>query len=104
MAIPSYITTELTNLQKQVAAATPLVSASRPTIVAMQLNAAQLVSDVQAALTAPNNILDIQVTASDPLTIIPAVLGELTAAQDQTRLATMRGIVGRVASNLNQLP
>lgn len=103
MSIPATITAELASLQAQVTAASPLTSASAATIKALQLNAAQLVSDVEAALIAPANMLDTYVAPSDPPTIIMGVEALLLAAQAQSGLALMRGVVGRAASNLNQL-
>jgi hypothetical protein len=104
MAIPANIATELTDLQAQVVANTPLLSASQATRTAIKLNAAQLVSDVQAALVAPNNLLDTWVAPSDPGAIPSGILTVLQASQDQSNLALMRGLVGRVASNVDQLP
>jgi hypothetical protein len=98
------IATELTDLQAQVAANTPLLSASQATRIAIKLNAAQLVSDVQAALVAPNNLLDTWAAPSDPGAIASGILTVLQASQDQSNLALMRGLVGRVASNVDQLP
>ncbi|WP_407146232.1 hypothetical protein [Bradyrhizobium sp. ORS 86] len=102
MSIPAAITAELANLQAQVKAASPLSSASRPIVLAMQLNAAQLVADVQAALVAPS-VLDSWVAPSDPAAIVTGVLGVSVAAEDASNLSLMRGVVGRVASNLDQL-
>ncbi|SHG92023.1 hypothetical protein [Bradyrhizobium erythrophlei] len=104
MSIPTNITTELTNLQAQVAAAAPLASASRATVLAIKLNAAQLVTDVQSALVAPNNMLDTWTAPPDPPAMIAGIEGLLAASQDQSNLALMRGVTGRAASNLEQLP
>lgn len=101
--IPAKITTELASLQAQVIAATPLAAAPRAAILAIQLNAAQLVSDIQSTLVAPNNTLDTFVPPADPVAIVNGVLGLLTASQDQSNLALMRGVVGRATSNLDQL-
>ena len=51
MTVPASIVTELTALQAQLTAAQPVESASAPTIVALQLNAAQALSDLDTALT-----------------------------------------------------
>jgi hypothetical protein len=115
MAISSTITTDLTSLQNQVAAAEPLANASHATIVALQLNAAELVEDIQLALTA-SSILDTFVistnpfliaagtaSTSDPVSIVNGVNSMVTAATDQANLSLMRGVTGRAASNLDQL-
>lgn len=103
MSIPANITTELASLQAQVSAAQPLSGASQATKTAIKLNAAKLVSDVQSALVAPNNTLDTWVAPADSPAIIAGVVGLLGASQDQSKLALMRGIVGRATSNLDQL-
>lgn len=102
--IPASITTALASLVSQVAAANPLVLAPRATILAIQLNAAALVSNIQSTLVAPNNTLDTFVPPTDPVAIANGVLGLLTASQDQSNLSLMRGVVGRATSNLDQLP
>lgn len=101
MSISANIITEITFLESQVQQYTPLANAPHAAIVAMQLNAAKLVSDVQAALVA-TSLLDTYVAAVDQVTIISGVLTVFTAADDQANLALKRGIVGRVASNLDQ--
>jgi hypothetical protein len=103
MSIPTNITTELASLQAQVAAAAPLANASHATIVVLQLNAENLVNDIQTALTAPNNPLDTFVAPVDPQAIIAGVENLSTVAQDQYTLSLMRGVVGRAAANLEQL-
>lgn len=103
MSIPANIVSELASLQAQVAAASPLSQATHATIVALQLNATQLVADVQTALTAPNNLLDTWTAPPDPGAMVSGILSVLTAAQDQNTLSYMRGVTGRAASNLEQL-
>ena len=102
MSIPSNVATEWASLQAQVAAASPLANAPFPTIRALQLNAGNLVADVQTALTA-SSLLDTWSPTIDPGVIISGFAGVVTAAQDQSNLALMRGVAGRVASNLDQL-
>ncbi|WP_024516857.1 hypothetical protein [Bradyrhizobium sp. Tv2a-2] len=102
MSIPANITAELAYLQGQVAAASPLANAPFATIKAMQLNAGNLVNDVQAALTAPS-VLDTFAAPLDAPSIVAGFQDVVTAAEDQSKLSLMRGVVGRVASNLDQL-
>lgn len=102
MSIPGNITAELANLQSQVAAATPLANAPFSTIKALQLNAGNLVNDIQTALTVPNK-LDTWVPPVDPISMVNGFDAVVTAAQDQSNLSLMRGVVGRAASNLDQL-
>jgi hypothetical protein len=114
MSIPSKITTELSSLQAQVTAAMPLNNAPFATIKAMQLNAGNLVNDIQSALTTttliPNIVLttdsvllDTWVAPIDPISIVTGFNAVVTAGDNQSDLSLMRGVVGRVASNLDQL-
>jgi hypothetical protein len=114
MTIPANITTELASLQAQVKAATPLNNAPFATIKAMQLNAGNLVDDVQFALTTitliPNIVfttnsilLDTWAPPSDPVGMVAGFNTVVIAGNDQKDLSLMRGVVGRVASNLDQL-
>ena len=103
MTIPLNITTELSSLQAQVAAASPLANAPRSTVLALQLNAQQLVSDVQSALAGGTSTLDTWLAPNDPALIVSGVLGLSATALDQSNLSLMRGVTGRAASNLDQL-
>jgi hypothetical protein len=114
MTIPSNITTELASLQAQVAAATPLNNAPFSTIKALQLNAGNLVNDIQAALTTttliPNIVfttdgllLDTWLPPPDPISIVTGFNTVVVAGENQTDLSLKRGVVGRAASNLDQI-
>jgi hypothetical protein len=69
----------------------------------LQINAASLVSDVDAALAGAAGALDAFAAPSDPVAIASGLSGLLTASQNQTDLADLRGLAGRVASNLSQV-
>jgi hypothetical protein len=101
--IPAIVTTELADLQTQVAAAAPLTSASRATVTALQLNAAQLIADIDAAVVTTAGQLDSWVATTEPNAIVAGVISLLTSATDQSALANMRGYVGRSTSNLDQI-
>jgi hypothetical protein len=103
MTISASITTALTSLQAQVAAAQPLANASQATRTALKLNAGALVADIQTALVA-SSLLDTWTPSTDPAVIVAGVNSVVTAAQDENTLSLMRGVVGRAASNLDQLP
>lgn len=100
--IPSNIASELTSIQAQLVAASPLTSAPFATIKALQLNAANLVADVQSALVGAN-MLDNWQPSSDPTVIISAFQSLVVLSTDQSTLSLMRGVVGRASSNLDQL-
>src|SRR5258708_37630279 len=112
--IPASITVALDSLQTQVNAAVPLEAASRPTIQALQLNVQTLVAAIDTALASAVTLsnsgtiglvatLDNWTGPTDPEGMITGVNAMLVSAKDQWALAIMRGIVGRVASNLDQL-
>ena len=101
--IPQTITDELTSLQAQVAAASPLSTANRATVTALQLNAGSLVTDVEAAQHSLAGALDTYTAEVDPVDIIQGVLGVYQNALDEANITYMRGLTGRVASNLDQL-
>lgn len=114
-AISAAIFAALSSLQAQVIAAGVLEAAPRSTVIALQLNAANLVTMVQQALvggavtatgasTTTGVVLDTPITDTDAVAIINDVLNVAQVSYDQRDLALMRGLVGRVASNLNQLP
>lgn len=103
MTVPAAITSELAALQAQVAAAAPLTSASAATVLALQLNAAQLVTDVDAALAGAAGQLDTWIAPADPDQIVAGVTALVDSVEDQSSLADTRGLVGRVAANLEQL-
>jgi hypothetical protein len=114
MSISSKITTELLSLQAQVTAAVPLNNAPFATIKALQLNAGNLVNDVQSALTTttliPNIVLttdtvllDTWIPPPDPISMVTGFNAVVVAGQNQNKLSLLRGVAGRVASNLDQL-
>lgn len=113
MTIPAKITAELTSLEVQIAAASPLINAPHSTLVAIQLNAVNLTADIQKALTTTtlsniipstdSTLLDGWVPPVDAVTIVAGVLKILTAATNQQQLSLLRGVVGRATSNLVQI-
>lgn len=116
MSIPADIMAELANLQQQTAAAAPLNNAPRAIVIAMQLNADKLVADADAAQFTLAGVLDTWTAyvpggklpypfgTIDPVQIINGVLQLTGNAQDEQAIVLMRGLLGRVADNLDQLP
>jgi hypothetical protein len=102
MSIPANITSELAYLQTQVAAAAPLNNAPFATVKAIQLNAGNLVGDIESALTSTSK-LDTWAAPVDPISMVNGFDGLVAAAEDQSKLSLMRGLVGRATSNLDQL-
>lgn len=99
MSVATNITSELTALQAQLAAARPLQNASAATLKALQLNAGNLVSDIQNALTAPST-LDTWSVPADAASIVIGFNSVVVAAADQASLSLMRGLTGRALANL----
>lgn len=92
----------LTSLQEQVADATPLEDATTAEVKAIQLNAQDLTADLQDALVATGT-LDSWSAPSDAPTIISGFNDIVTQATDESTLALLRGVIGRVTSNVDQL-
>lgn len=103
MSISTKITDRLVSIQAQVDEAAPLASANHATITAIKLNAATLLDLVQADLD-KSSLLDTFVASTDPELIISGVLQVSEAADDQSTLSLMRGLVGRAAKNLDLIP
>jgi hypothetical protein len=105
MTIPKSIVSEFTNIQSQINAAVPLARASHATVIALQLNAAQLVSDCEQAEGTLAGALDtyVWIPGDDPAKITSAIVGLNGNAADEANIALLRGLAGRMASNLNQL-
>jgi hypothetical protein len=103
MAIPQSIIGQLQFLQNQYNQAQPLLAQPRSIIVALQLNAANLVAALDTAETNAVGQLDSWTQPGDPFALISSLQALLTAAQDQTALFNIRSLIGRVTSNLDQL-
>jgi len=105
MAIPQTIINEFAFIQTQINAALPLTAATHATIVALQLNADQLVIDCEQAQGSLVGQLDTYVwtPGDDPVNIVVAVQGLNASAADEANIVLLRGLAGRMASNLNQL-
>lgn len=104
MSLPDSIKAQAASLQAQVKAAGSLSAAPRAVLQAIKLNAAQLVSDLQAALMPSSSLLDTWTAPTGSAEIVDGVLQVTQAAEDQRDLALARGVAGRAASNLNQVP
>ena len=103
MAIPATIQAEIAAITAAFQAATPLKQAPRAAVTALQINAAQIVADVDSALAGAAGALDTFAAPLMPADIAAGVNALLTASQNQTDLADLRGLAGRVASNLDQV-
>lgn len=105
MSIPQNIVNEFAFLQTQINASIPLTAASHATITALQLNADQLVSDCEQAQGTLVGQLDTYVwtPGDDPANITSAVQGLSASANDEANITLLRGLAGRMASNLHQL-
>lgn len=100
--ISQTIQDELVELQAQVVAATPLENASTATVKAIQLNAQNLTDDLQTALVATGT-LDSWDAPSDAPTIITGFSSIVEQGVDEATLSLLRGVIGRVTSNVDQL-
>jgi len=104
MTVPAIITTALASLEAQVKAATPLDAASPPTILALQLNAQALTRQLEGAQYTAAGQLDTWTdTSAAPEMMIQGAINAFNSANDEAAITELRGIVGRVTSNLDQL-
>jgi hypothetical protein len=103
--IPQNIVNEFVNIQTQIDAAIPLATASHPTVIALQLNVDQLVNDCEQAQGTLAGKLDTYVwtPGNDPAATTSAIQGLSVNANDEADIAWLRGLAGRMASNLHQL-
>ena len=96
------IKSDLATLAANVTAAYPLAQAPQATLQLLQLQSAAVMNEVQAALV----VDDALVTETDYADARSYILqlGLLFAAVfDQSTLADLRGFVGRVDANLNEV-
>jgi hypothetical protein len=105
MTMPQRIADQFTFIQKQINAAIPLAAASHATVVALQLNAVNLVNDCEATQGTLAGALDTYVwtPGDDPAAITAAIQGLNMNGTDEANIVLLRGLAGRMASNLNQL-
>ena len=105
MAIPQNIINEFAFIQGQIDRAIPLTTASQPMLLAIQLNTMQLVSDCENAQTKLAGQLDTWTPppTNEPTVIISGILDLSSSAQDEANIVLLRGLAGRMATNLNQL-
>ena len=101
MSIPQKILDDLTALQKQLAASQPLEAAPRAEVVAIELNAEQLETDVTLALTMGGDGLGVWIAPRDQPGIIAGVQKEIAAAADQWHLLDMLEVISRAVLNLD---
>ena len=100
MAVPSGIAAEVSYLSAAIATAQPLAQASQTTITTLVLQATQLVDDTDAALLASAGALDSGIADVMPGAIIADFQAIVASAGAQLSLSDLRGLAGRVASNL----
>ena len=103
MPIPAQITTDLNNLSTAFNAATPVATAGKVVVIGLQQQADALVSEIDASENLLNAAIDGFVEPTNLPSVAAAVVNHLQNVVDQSNLAEMRGLVGRVASNLNQV-
>jgi hypothetical protein len=103
MAIPSALQAQIAALNVAFTAASPVEQSPRAAITALQINAATLVPAVDSALAGAAGALDTFTAPALATDMATGLVGLLTASQNQTDLADLRGLAGRVASNLDQV-
>lgn len=100
MAVPASIANEITVLGLAIDDATPLASASVGVLTALATTADEVADAVQDALVAATGALDMWSAPYMAPAIALGVLGVLNDSLTQLSLADLRGVTGRIASNL----
>lgn len=100
--LPSNITAEITSLIANLAAAAPLSSATKSELQALQDQAAQLLSDIENAMSAAAGNLDAADPTGFPGNMVADFLALQQSSASQASLAYAYGLVGRAAFNLAQ--
>jgi hypothetical protein len=100
MSVTPAIAAEVAALNTTIAAAQPLAGASQLTVTTLALQAAQLVVDTQSALLVNAGALDTGISDVMAPAIVADFQAIVTSAGTQLSLADLRGLAGRVASNL----
>jgi hypothetical protein len=102
MTVPANIAADLTGLQAAYNAAAPLTLAPATTIAGLALQAESAANDIDAAVLLNAGALDNFSPPAMAPAIATAVVALLTAAQTQSALTDVRGVVGRIATTLAQ--
>lgn len=103
MSVPQQIIDDLTALQAQVLAASPLQSAPYASVQAIYLNAENLETSTTLALYAAAGQLDTWVAPRDQIGIIAGVQTAVSSARDEWRLLDMLSVISRAVLNLDLL-
>lgn len=103
MSVPENITTGLTALQAQTAAANPMRSAPFATLKAIQLNAEQLETDTTFALYNAAGQLDTWVEPRNSDAVVAGFQEIVGSAIDEWRLLDMLCVISRVNLNVSVL-
>lgn len=102
MTIPASILGDLEALNTAYVAAAPLANATPQTIQLLALQADAVVADLDAAVGPAAGGLDAFVAPVMPAPLANAVLAVLDESTTQCALTDIRGVIGRLASNLAQ--
>ena len=100
MAVPANIAAEVAALNATFVAIGSIEAASQGTVTSLANSAAQLVNNVETALTGVQPLLDTFMPPVMPPALVLQILAAETAAEAQLSLADLRGVSGRIASNL----
>src|ERR1019366_7061358 len=97
--IPASVLGSLSSLLTAVNAAYPLSTATISTLASMQQQASGLISTIDSMLFADDNSMNPPVFV-DPLSFAASLTALVVVAQEETALAELSALAGRVAINL----
>lgn len=101
--IPTAISNALNALSTNFGIADPLNSAGKAAVTSLQSQAENLVSAIDASNTSMSPSIDGFVQPANIASLPGALLGLQQSVIDQSNLSQMRGFIGRVVYNLNQV-
>ena len=96
------IKADIATLSANVSAAYPLAQAPQATLQLLRLQAAAVVNEVQAALIADDALVT-EPAYTDARAYIKQIGWLVAYVLDQSKLADLRGFVGRVEANLDEV-
>lgn len=100
MTVSAQITAEVAALNSAFLAIGTIETASTGSVTALANQAEQLVNDVETDLVGVQPLLDTFMPPVMPPALVQQVLDAETVAETQLSLADLRGVSGRIASNL----
>jgi glyoxylate carboligase len=102
MTVPATLSSDIASLSSTLSAAYPLAQAPRATISKLKFQADSIVAEVNAAVTADNALI-VPPVFTDTISYIKSLNALVPQIVEQCYLVETGAIIGRVATNLQQV-